>query len=234
MSAKRLPGKPLLKINGKSIIVHVLNKAKKCNIGKVIVATENKEIAMEVKKNKGHAILTSKKHQSGTDRIWEAYKKIKSKKIQYIINLQGDEPLIDVKDIQNLNKVVRKYKLDIATLASKINSNKIFKNRNIVKVQTKNKLSKHIPQEAQKFMRISKKNYRNLHQHIGIYHYSVTMLEKFFKLKRTKNEIKNKLEQLRALDNKIPINVILAKKKVLGVDTWEDYIELKKILEYKK
>ena len=60
------------------------------------------------------------------------------------------------------------------------------------------------------------------------------MLEKFFKLKRTKNEIKNKLEQLRALDNKIPINVILAKKKVLGVDTWEDYIELKKILEYKK
>ena len=94
-----------------------------------------------------------------------------------------------------------------------------------MKVQTKNKLSKHIPQEAQKFMRISKKNYRNLHQHIGIYHYSVTMLEKFFKLKRTKNEIKNKLEQLRALDNKIPINVILSKKKVLGVDTWEDYIE---------
>ena len=62
-----------------------------------------------MKKNKGHAILTSKKHQSGTDRIWEAYKKIKSKKIQYIINLQGDEPLIDVKDILNLNKVVRKY-----------------------------------------------------------------------------------------------------------------------------
>ena len=214
MSAKRLPGKPLLKIKGKSIIVHVLNKAKKCGIGRVVVATEDIEIAKEVKKNKGLAILTSKKHKSGTDRIWEAYKKIKNNKIKYIINLQGDEPLIDIKDIQNLNKIV--------------------KNQNIVKVETKNKISKNRPQEAKNFTRIPNKKHENFYQHIGIYHYNVNMLKKFFNLKRTKNEIKNKLEQLRALDNKIPINVILAKKNVLGVDTKEDFIELKKILEYKK
>ena len=234
MSAKRLPGKPLLKIKGKSIIVHVLNKAKKCGIGKVFVATEDIEIAKEVKNNKGFAILTSKKHQSGTDRIWEAYKKIKDNKIKYIINLQGDEPLIDIKDVKNLNKIVKKNKFGIATLALKIKNNKVFKNKNIVKVETKNKISKNKPQVAKNFTRVQNKRHGNFYQHIGIYHYSVAMLKKFFNLKRTKNEINNKLEQLRALDNKIPINVVLAKKNVLGVDTREDFIELKKILEYKK
>ncbi len=234
MSAKRLPGKPLLKIKGKSIIVHVFNKAKKCGIGRVVVATEDIEIVKEIKKNKGFAVLTSKKHQSGTDRIWEAYKKIKNNNIKYIINLQGDEPLIDIKDIKNLNKISKKYKLGIATLALKIKNNKVFKNKNIVKVETKNKINKNRPQEAKNFTRIPNKRHENFYQHIGIYHYSVNMLKKFFNLKRTKNEIKNKLEQLRALDNKIPINVILAKKNVLGVDTKEDFIELKKILEYKK
>ena len=75
MSARRLPGKPLLKIKGKTIIAHVLSKAKKCKIGKVIVATEDKEIVEEVKKNRGKVILTSKKHKSGTDRIWEPLRK---------------------------------------------------------------------------------------------------------------------------------------------------------------
>ena len=126
MSAKRLPGKPLLRINGKSIIAHVLNKAKDCKIGKIMVATEDKVIANEVQNNGFKAILTSKKHKSGTDRIWEAFKKINDKKIKYIINLQGDEPLIDAKDIRNLNQIVKKNKLDISTLAIKIKSKKVI------------------------------------------------------------------------------------------------------------
>ena len=76
-SPKRLPGKPLLKINGLSIISHVVKRAKETQIGEVIVATEDDEIIEDVKKNNGEAILTSKAHKSGTDRIWEAYKKIK-------------------------------------------------------------------------------------------------------------------------------------------------------------
>ena len=137
MSAKRLPGKPLLKIKGKSIITRVLEKAKECNIGDVVVATEDKVILNEVNRNGGIAILTSKKHKSGTDRIWEAFKKIKDNKIKYIINLQGDEPLIDVNDIKNLNKIAKKNKFDIATLATKIKNKKIVDNKNIVKVVTK-------------------------------------------------------------------------------------------------
>jgi len=233
MSAKRLPGKPLLKINGKSIITRVLNKAKSCKIGKVIVATEDKIIANEIKKNGGKAILTSKKHNSGTDRIWEAFKKLKNNKIKYIINLQGDEPLIDINDIRNLNKIVRKNKFDIATLAIKLKNKKLLNNKNIVKVVTKKKISLIKPQKAVNFYRISKKKYENFYQHIGIYQYSVSALKKFSSLNRTINEKKNRLEQLRALDNKMPIHVVLAKKNVIGVDTREDYIELKKILEYK-
>ena len=233
MSAKRLPGKPLLKINGKSIIVHVFKKAKACKIGKVVVATEDKEIANEVRINGCKVILTSKKHKSGTDRIWEAYKKFKDKKIKYIINLQGDEPLIDINDIRNLNRIVKKNKFHISTLATKLQNKENLNNKNVVKVVTEKKISFKKSQKAINFYRISKKNYKNLYQHIGIYQYSVSALKKFFYLKRTKNEKKQRLEQLRALDNKIHINVILAKKNVLGVDTKEDYIELKKILEYK-
>ena len=97
----------------------------------------------------------------------------------------------------------------------------------------KKKISLIKPQKAVNFYRISKKKYENFYQHIGIYQYSVSALKKFSSLNRTMNEKKNRLEQLRALDNKMPIHVVLAKKNVVGVDTREDYIELKKILEYK-
>ena len=234
MSAKRLPNKPLLKINGKSIISLVYLKAVACKIGRVIVATEDKKISDEIKKYNGNVILTSKKHQSGTDRIWEAFKKLKDKNLKYIINLQGDEPTICTNDIMRLNKIVIKNKFDICTLASKLKSNKSLSNKNIVKVITNRKISYINASKAKLFTRNIKKKNNKIYQHIGIYHYSVSALKKFCELKRTKNEIKNKLEQLRALDNNIPINVILAKKQVIGVDTKEDYIELKNLMEYKK
>ena len=116
MSASRLPGKPLLKINGISIIQHVYNKAKATNLGKVYVATEDSEIQTEIEKNGGNSIMTSKNHQTGTDRIFEAVEKIKGiENIKYVINLQGDEPQISTEDIVNLDKNVRK-------LNSKINA----------------------------------------------------------------------------------------------------------------
>ena len=102
MSASRLPGKPLLKINGISIIQHVYNKAKATNLGKVYVATEDAEIQTEIEKNGGNSIMTSKNHQTGTDRIFEAVEKIKGiENIKYVINLQGDEPQISTEDIIN-------------------------------------------------------------------------------------------------------------------------------------
>jgi len=103
MAATRLPGKPLLKINNLLIISHVFKRAEEANIGEAIVAIDDQEILSNVQKNGGKEILTSKNHKTGTDRIFEAYEKLNIKNIDYILNLQGDEPDIDKDDIINLN-----------------------------------------------------------------------------------------------------------------------------------
>ena len=232
MSATRLPGKPLLKINGLSIISHVTKKAEEAKIGDVIVATEDQEIVDDVKRNGFNVILTSNKHKTGTDRIHEAFKKSNIRDVDFIMNLQGDEPAIDIDDIIKLNDKMIKNHSNLGTLAAKINDNKNFKNHNIVKVITEKKLEKdHFP-KALSFLRISEKM-DNIYHHVGIYCYSKDSLEKFVQLNQSKNEIKNRLEQLRALDNNIDINVSLAKSFPIGIDTEEDYLALKKIMEYK-
>ncbi|MDA9605939.1 3-deoxy-manno-octulosonate cytidylyltransferase [bacterium] len=232
LSASRLPGKPLLKINGLSIISHVFRKAQEANLGEVFVATEDQEIADDVEKNGGNAILTSRDHKTGTDRIYEALKKIDLKGIDLIMNLQGDEPAINIEDIIRLNKKMINSKSRIGTLASKIKNCKDLENENIVKVITKKNLEKNQFSEAKTFIRNSS-NKDNIYHHIGIYCYSSEALEKFVKLSQSQNEIKNRLEQLRALDNYIKINVAFAKSTPIGVDTEEDYLALKKIMEYK-
>ena len=140
LSASRLPGKPLLKINGLSIISHVLKKAQQANIGDVVVATEDNEILEEVKKNGGQAILTANRHKTGTDRIYEALQKINNSNIDLIMNLQGDEPLINIDDIKNLNNQMIKNKSQLGTLASRIENKGLYENENTVKVKTKENL----------------------------------------------------------------------------------------------
>jgi len=233
LSAARLPGKPLLKINNLSIISHVLKKAEESKIGKVYVAAEDKEIVEDVKKNGGNAIITSKEHKTGTDRIYSLFEKLNLQNIDYIINLQGDEPNIDVDDLKKLDRLVKKNKSDIGTLAAKIDNISIFSNENIVKVVTESKLDEDDFPLAKEFKRNIIKNENNVFHHIGIYMYKAEILKKFVKLKQSKNEINNKLEQLRAMDNGIKINVALAKFAPIGVDTMEDYLALKKIMEYK-
>ena len=137
LAASRLPGKPLLKINGLSIISHVFKKAEKAKIGDVLVATENQEIIDDVKKNGGQAVLTSNKHNTGTDRIYEALQKTEISNIDLVMNLQGDEPLINVDDIRNLNQLMINTHSKIGTLASKILDEKLYDNQNAVKVKTK-------------------------------------------------------------------------------------------------
>ena len=204
MSASRLPGKPLLRINDLPIISHVFNKAKKTNIGRIVVCAEDDGIVKEVKRNGGEAILTSNKHKSGSDRIMEGFKKLGIDNVDYILNLQGDEPNIDENDIINLNNFMANNNADIGTLATKIRNDAMLSNK-----------------------------YKNIYHHIGIYIYKVNILEKFVNFDQTKNEAKYGLEQLRALDNGIKINVALAKSSPIGIDTMEDYLALKKIMEYK-
>ncbi len=233
LRATRLPNKPLLKINNKSLITHVYEKGLSTNIGDVYVATGDQEILNEVIKNNGKAILTKNEHLTGTDRIFEAYELLKRNDIDYIINLQGDEPLINKNDIINLNTLAIQNGSEIATLACTL-QNKNINNKNVVKVICNKEIKKNKFSFANKFLRsLENEKNDNVYHHIGIYIYKTTTLKKFVKLKQSNNEIKLKLEQLRALDNNIRIDVVFSNSAPVGVDTNEDYLEIKKLMEYK-
>jgi len=235
MSATRLPGKPLLQINGKSIISHVYERANNAKIGEVVVATEDKEIVDDVENNGGRAILTSKNHKTGTDRIFEALNLLNKKEIDLVMNIQGDEPNIDIEDIKNLELKMRENNSRIGTLAAKIEKKEMYMDENVVKVKLKQPFDKNSFPLAENFMRnIDVQNQTQIFHHIGIYCYEVETLKKFVMLKQSKNELENRLEQLRAMDNNIDINVALANRSPIGVDTMEDYLAIKKIMEYKE
>ena len=218
LSATRLPGKPLLRINDLSIISHVFRRAQKANIGDVVVAAEDQEIVDDVVKNGGRAILTSKNHKTGTDRIYEALQKLELMDVDLIMNLQGDEPAINIEDIKSLNKKMVSNQSKMGTLAAKIKDIKDLNNENIVKVIANKNLNNEEFPKANNFLRRSKE-IANIYHHIGIYCYSAETLKKFVRLNQSKNEIENRLEQLRALDNNIDINVALASPSPIGVDT---------------
>ena len=233
LTATRLPGKPLLKINGLSIISHVFKKAEEANIGEVLVATEDQEIIEDVKQNGGQAILTSNKHKTGTDRINEAIQKLSRSDIDFVMNLQGDEPLMNIEDIKNLNNKMIQNKSQLGTLASNVSDKKLYNDQNVVKVITKESLNNFDFPEALDFIRKTSNLSRNIYHHLGIYCYQLETLKNFVSYNQSSNEIKNKLEQLRALDNNIKINVALAKSSPIGLDTHEDFVAIKKIMEYK-
>ena len=141
---------------------------------------------------------------------------------------------ISILHIKNLNIKAISNKSDMATLACKIEDENIFKNRNIVKVITDKELLKNNISKAKNFLREFFPNSgMKVYHHIGIYIYKVSILDKIVNLKQTQNEISQKLEQIRAIDNKISIDVILANSKPIGVDTYEEYLEIKKLMEYK-
>ena len=155
MSASRLKGKPLLKINNLPIICHVLNKAKETGL-EAIVATEDKEVMTTIEQNCGGNVVLTGNHKTGTDRIFEAFQKLKTKNVDYVLNLQGDEPMIDPKDIINLNKLMINHNSDIGTLASEIKQDTMLNNENIVKVITEKKLESN---NFVKALNFSRKNF---------------------------------------------------------------------------
>ena len=189
LSATRLPGKPLLKINEISIISHVVKKAKETDIGEVYVATEDREILDDVNLNGGKAILTSNKHKTGSDRIFECFEKLDLKNIDYIINLQGDEPNIEINDLKHLNKLIEVNKPEMGTLASEIDDKSKLNNENIVKVITKNKITDQNFPIALDFKRKVNDLNANIYHHLGIYAYKPDILKRIIKFKQTNNEV---------------------------------------------
>ena len=232
LAASRLPRKPLLKINGLSLINHMYKIAQKVSPGNAFVVTGDIEIYKEVINNSGKCILTLKNHKTGTDRIFEGFQKFNKNKYRYVLNLQGDEPLININDIKRLIKNISSNDYQMCTLACKLKNKNSYLNKNIVKVITDKEIKYGKISKANNFKRILKneKN-KNIYHHIGVYIYKKETLAKIVSLPQTRNEKKYKLEQLRALENKIAVGVCLAKQIPIGVDTKEDFNKVKKILE---
>ena len=229
LGAKRFPNKPLAKINGVPMIIHVLNRAQESKIGEVLVATPDDEIFQVVKENGGKAILTKPDHPSGSDRVYEAYIKELKNNVDLIINLQGDMPNIKPNSISKLEKLMRSNDCDIGTLAFSIVDKNEIADMNVVKVEMDEILKGDDFFKAKDFFRIKKdSNHEKIYHHIGIYAFTNIALTKYVKLSRSKLEIKRNLEQMRALENNLIIKVGLSNTLPLSVDTEEDLAKVTK------
>ena len=233
LDAQRLPNKPLKLINNKEMILHVYDLAIRSNAGEVYVASPDQQIVDIVKNSGGNAIKTSDNHETGTDRIFEVFKETLNSEPNIIINLQGDMPNLESQAISNLVSYMGKNKCDIGTLASDFNSEAELDNPNVVKVAVKEKLSNDIFLNTLDFFREKTKSTYNLYHHIGIYAFTNKALIRYVSLKRSKLELERKLEQLRALENNMSIHVGYMGSSPLSVDTEEDLIEVKNLMEKK-
>jgi len=229
LGAKRFPNKPLVKINGLPMIVHVMNRAKESQVGDVFVATPDNNIFNVINENGGNAILTKLNHASGSDRIYEVYSKHLKNNVDLVINLQGDMPNIEPNSISRLEQLMRKNQCDIGTLASIIKNNDEINDPNIVKVAVDHELKKDTFSLARDFFRTRKKiEKQKIYHHLGIYAFTNIALTKYVQLSRSKLEIERNLEQMRAMENNLLIKVGLSESTPTGIDTEED---IKKIMK---
>ena len=219
MASTRLPNKPLAMIKGKTMIQRVYEQALKANIGEVYIACDGDEIAQEIKKFAGNFVITDPALPSGTDRIFQACQKL-NLNAEFIVNLQGDLPLIDPAIISTCAQLAINSDCDIATVASVINNIAEVNNPNVVKIAVNSR------SEALYFSRCpipySKDCAQQYLHHIGIYTYRRKALEKFVNLSPSMLEKRESLEQLRALENNMKIAVKIVDSHPVSVDTYED------------
>lgn len=222
MQATRLPGKPLADIAGTPMIVHVWRRAVAANAGDVIVATDSGEIADAVTAAGGKAIMTRADHASGSDRVFEAVTKADpGQRAGIIVNLQGDLPTLDPDLVTRCLAPLSDPKVDIATLTAVITEPEEGTNPNVVKVVGTPIADDRL--RALYFTRASAPSGDGpLYHHIGIYAYRRASLERFVSLPPSPLEKREKLEQLRALEAGMRIDVAIVDTVPLGVDTPAD------------
>ena len=232
LKAKRLPNKPLETINNKEMILHVYDVAVKSGVGDVLVVTPDQKIFNLLKNHGAKCVISKNTHETGTDRVFEAFKSFFSSQPENIINLQGDMPNLNPKEIIFLSNYLKKGLCDIVTLAAPLKDNEEVYNQNVVKVFTKESMKKLTFSAVIDFHRnITTGNNDFAYHHIGIYGFTNKALIKYVNLKRSKLELERNLEQMRAFENNMKIHVGLVNSIPLSVDTKEDLQEIKKIME---
>ncbi len=232
LQASRLPNKPLLEIHGKPMIQHVWERAVLSQLGEVLVATDSVDIKNLVEGLGGNACMTSAKHTSGTDRIYEALNKFDlDQRIQFVINLQGDLPTINSEALSTVLSLIEEEGSEMGTLASIFSDKSEIKKNQVVKAFCDYKENENSTLALDFIRKNDNYDENKLYHHIGIYSFRRETLKKFVTLSQTEREDNEKLEQLRALDNDIKIKVGLIDFLPLGVDTPEDLEEIKKIIK---
>ncbi len=230
MAATRLPGKPLAEIAGEPMIVHVLRRAEAAAIGPVVVATDSPEIEAAVQKAGGRAIMTRPDHASGSDRIFEALGKVDARRdAKIIVNVQGDLPTLAPSDITAALAPLADGAVDIATLAAEISRPEQRDDPSVVKVVGTPVAPSRL--RALYFTRATAPfGDGPLYHHIGLYAFRRAALERFVALPPSPLETREKLEQLRALEAGMRIDVAIVDTVPLGVDTAEDLARARAML----
>ena len=228
MASSRLPGKPLMEINGIPMIQRVWQQAIESNIGEVFVACSEIEVHDLIVSNGGKAIMTDPNLPSGTDRVHAAFLKINNNQdIDIIINLQGDMPLIQPEQIKKvIHPLLNNFK--IGTLATTLHDHE-KNNPNVTKVLI-DKIKNNVG-IAKEFFRIKDSIQGNVFHHVGIYSYTRDALLNFVKLPKSKNEIMLNLEQYRAMDAQLDIGVTYVSNIPFSIDTKEDLINAEIIIK---
>lgn len=225
-ASTRFPGKPLVDIQGKSMIRRVYEQAAKASgIDKVVVATDDERIAAEVKSFGGEFIMTGSQHQSGTDRCAEVVEKVPG--FDVIVNIQGDEPFIDPAQIDLLISCFTDPQVQLATLIKGIHTPEELFNHNLPKVILNSKREAvYFSRQTIPYIRnAEKENWLKAHQfykHIGIYGYTVPVLLEITKLAPSSLEIAESLEQLRWVENGYSIQTRVTTIETIAIDTPED------------
>jgi 3-deoxy-manno-octulosonate cytidylyltransferase (CMP-KDO synthetase) len=221
MASTRLPDKPLADICGLPMIVRVARQAEKAGIGRVVVATDTGAVAEAVVKYGFEAVMTRAEHQSGSDRIFEALSKLGGAAADIVVNVQGDLPTIDPDVIRSAVLPLLNEETDIATLAAEIVREDEKANENVVKVVGSTISASRL--RALYFTRATAPwGPGPLYHHIGLYAYRRSALERFVSLGPSPLEVRERLEQLRALEAGMRIDVEIVKTVPLGVDTPHD------------
>ena len=230
LAASRLPGKPLADIAGRPMIAHVLDRAVAAGVGEVVVATDSEAVCAAVEKAGGRAVMTAVDHPSGSDRIFEALDHIDpERRVRTVVNVQGDLATLDPADVRAALAPLADPAVDIATLAAEIRDPAERTNPNVVKVVGSPVGARRL--RALYFTRATAPYGDGpLYHHIGLYAYRRAALERFVKLPPSTLEKRERLEQLRALEAGMRIDVALVDSVPLGVDTPEELDKARALL----
>ena len=239
-ASTRFPGKPLAMLGGKSVIQRVCEQASSV-LSDVYVATDDQRIFDEVSRFGGQAVMTSPDHQSGTDRIFEAYTKI-GKHFDVVVNIQGDEPFIAASQIETVCHCFDDPQTQIATLVKPFGPNDpwdLLENPNSPKVVTDNEgFALYFSRSVIPYKRGEEKAaWLRSHQylrHIGLYAYRSDVLEQITRLPQSPLELTEKLEQLRWLQNGYRIKTGITHTETIGIDTPEDLVRAEQFLSERK